>query len=79
MNENLDRVKQLISALFNVDEASLAPESSSSDVPAWDSMGQLMLILELEQQFEIEIPPERAEKLTSISEIVNFLDESAQK
>jgi acyl carrier protein len=77
MAEQLDRVKQLISALFNVDVASLAPESSANDVPAWDSMGQLMLILELEQQFGIEIPPERAEKLTSISEIVNFLDESA--
>jgi acyl carrier protein len=79
MTEHLDRVKQLISALFNVDAASLAPESSTIDVPAWDSMGQLMLILELEQQFEIEIPPERAEKLTSILEIVNFLDESAPK
>jgi len=77
MTENLDRVKQLIATLFNVDEASLAPQSSGKDVSAWDSMGQLMLILELEQQFDIEIPPERAEKLTSISEIVNFLDESA--
>lgn len=40
-------------------------------------MGQLMLILELEQQFDIQIPPERAEKLTSISEIVDFVEESA--
>ena len=76
MSEKLERVKQLISTLFNVDEASLAPESSGKDVSAWDSMGQLMLILELEQQFEIQIPPERAEKLTSISEIVSFLEES---
>jgi len=77
MTEKLDRVKQIISALFNVDEATLAPDSSGHDVAAWNSMGQLMLILELEQQFEIQIPPERAEKLTSISEIVNFLEESA--
>jgi acyl carrier protein len=79
MTENLDRVKQLISTLFNLDEASLTPESSSKDVAAWDSMGQLMLILELEQRFEIEISPERAEKLTSISAIVNFLDESDKR
>jgi acyl carrier protein len=39
-------------------------------------MGQLMLILELEQQFEIQIPPERAEKLTSISAIISFLEQS---
>jgi acyl carrier protein len=75
MVEKLDRVKQIISTLFNVDEASLTPGSSAKNLSAWDSMGQLMLILELEQQFEIQIPPERAERLTSISEIVIFLDE----
>ncbi len=51
MAERLDRVKQIISTLFNVDEASLTAASSAKDISAWDSMGQLMLILELEQQF----------------------------
>lgn len=74
MTENTVRVKQVIATLFNVDEASLTPASSTEDIAGWDSMGQLMLILELEQQFEIEIPPERAEKLTSISAIISFLE-----
>jgi acyl carrier protein len=74
VTENTVRVKQVIATLFNVDEASLTPASSTEDIPGWDSMGQLMLILELEQQFEIQIPPERAEKLTSISAIISFLE-----
>jgi acyl carrier protein len=77
MPQRLDRVKQIIATLFNVDEGSLTSASAAKDIPAWDSMGQLMLILELEQQFDIQIPPERAEKLTSISEIVDFVEESA--
>jgi len=77
MRERLERVKQIISTLFNVDEGSLTSESSAKDISAWDSMGQLMLILELEQQFDIQIPPERAEKLISISQIVDFVEESA--
>jgi len=77
MRERLERVKQIISTLFNVDESSLTPASSAKDISAWDSMGQLMLILELEQQFDIQIPPERAEKLISISQIVDFVEESA--
>jgi acyl carrier protein len=77
MAERLDRVKQIISTLFNVDEASLTAASSAKDISAWDSMGQLMLILELEQQFDIQIPPERAEKLISIAQIVDFVEESA--
>jgi acyl carrier protein len=77
MPENLDRVKQIVATLFNVDEGSLTVASSPQDIPGWDSMGQLMLILELEQQFEIQIPPERAEKLTSIAQIVDYVEESA--
>jgi len=77
MTEKLDRVKQIISTLFNVDETGLSLASSRDDIPGWDSMGQLMLILELEQRFEIEIPPERGDKLTSISEVLRFLEESA--
>jgi acyl carrier protein len=77
MSERLDRVKQIISTLFNVDEGSLTSASSAKEISAWDSMGQLMLILELEQQFDIQIPPERAEKLTNISKIVDFVEESA--
>jgi len=76
VSKNSDRVKHLVATLFNIDEASLTPASSTADIAGWDSMGQLMLILELEQQFEIQIPPERAEKLTSISAIIGFLDES---
>jgi len=76
MSEKLERVKQIISTLFNVDVESLNVESSPTDVSAWDSMGQLMLVLELEQQFDIQIPPERAEKLTSVAAIVEFLEES---
>ncbi|HEY4215078.1 MAG TPA: acyl carrier protein [Steroidobacteraceae bacterium] len=76
MSDKLDRIKQIISTLFNVDAASLTLASSPKDIPGWDSMGQLMLILELEQQFDIQIPPERAEKLSSISQIVDYVEES---
>jgi acyl carrier protein len=76
MTEYLARVKQIIALLFNIDAASLTAESSGEDIAAWDSMGQLMLILELEQQFDIRIPPERAAQLTSIAKIASYLEES---
>jgi len=74
MDDKLERVKQIIATLFNVDEATLTIDSSTANVPEWDSMGQLMLVLELEQQFEIEIAPEKAEKLTSISAIIKLIE-----
>jgi acyl carrier protein len=77
MSDNLNRVKEIVATLFNVDASSLTVASSSKDVSGWDSMGQLMLILELEQQFGLQIPPESAEKLTSISEIVDYVETSS--
>jgi acyl carrier protein len=74
MDETLTKVKQIISMLFNVEEDELTLESSTSTVPEWDSMGQLMLVLELEQQFDIQIPPEASDKLTSIAAIVALVD-----
>lgn len=76
MSEQLQRVKQVVATLFNVDEDTLTPASSPQDIRAWDSMGQLMLILELEQQFEIQITPECGEKLTSIARIVEYVEKS---
>jgi acyl carrier protein len=77
MSDNLNRVKEIVATLFNVDASSLTVASSSKDVSGWDSMGQLMLILELEQQFGLQIPPEHAEKLTSISQIVDYVETSS--
>jgi len=75
VTESSGRVKHVVATLFNVDESSLTPASSTEDIAGWDSMGQLMLILELEQEFEIQIPPERAEKLTNISAIISFVEQ----
>ncbi len=77
MSDSLNRVKQIISTLFNVEEETLTESSSTATVSEWDSMGQLMLVLELEQQFDISIEPETAEKLTSIAAIVKLVDNPA--
>jgi acyl carrier protein len=73
MDDTLSQTKLIIATLFNVDEESLSPESSPATVPGWDSMGQLMLVLELEQVFDIQIAPEQAERLGSIAAIVELV------
>jgi acyl carrier protein len=77
MEDTRDQVKQTVATLFNVDERSLTDETSPLTLPEWDSMGQLMLILELEQQFDMQIGPEVAEKLTNIAAIVKLVQETA--
>ncbi len=73
MADLVPQIKQMLSALFNVDADALLSESSTETVDGWDSLGQLMVIVELEQRFNIQISPEQGEELTSIGKIESFL------
>ena len=73
MSELADQIKQILSGLFNVGADTLSTSSSSENVEGWDSMGQLMVIVELEQQFGLQISPEEGEGLTSVVRIEQFL------
>ena len=74
MDDLIPQIKQILSALFNVSVDSLSMESSTANVAGWDSLGQLMVVIELEQQFGIQISPEQGEELISVARIERFLN-----
>jgi acyl carrier protein len=78
MSDLVLQIKQILSGLFNVSVDSLSTESSTGTVAGWDSLGQLMVIVELEQEFGIQISPERGEELTSVGRIEEFLKSNGQ-
>ena len=73
MTELVPQIKQILSELFNVKVDTLSMNSSSDNVTGWDSLGQLMVIVELEQRFNIQISPENGEQLTSVARIEDYL------
>jgi acyl carrier protein len=70
----LGNVKKIISTSFNVDLDQVTPETSYESVEKWDSIGHLMLILELEQQFSVQFDPMQVEQMTSVAAIVHMLE-----
>jgi len=68
------RVRQIVSTLFDVPLAQVTLETSSKTLPAWSSMGHLTLVLELEQEFGISLPPEVVEKMTDVAAVVKAVD-----
>jgi acyl carrier protein len=74
MSDLISQIKQILSGLFNVSVDSLSMESSTANVDGWDSLGQLMVVIELEQQFGIQISPDQGEGLTSVARIERFLN-----
>ena len=52
MNANLqNRFNELIAAVFNMDVSEIRDDRGPHDIQAWDSLGQLNLILQVENEF----------------------------
>ena len=73
MSDTLDRVKDLIVNLLNVDKAIITEESRFINDLGADSLDQVELIMQLEEEFNIEISDEEAESLTTVGKVYDFL------
>jgi acyl carrier protein len=69
------RVCEMAAAVFDVPPEQVTPDSSTDTIEQWDSLGRLTLVLELEQGFGVQLPPEVTEELTSVRSIVAVLTE----
>ncbi len=74
--ETVERVRGVVAMLFDVPEESVTAESSPQNMGKWDSMGQLTLILEIEQEFGIEMTHDRVARMTSVGALADILDEA---
>ena len=73
----LDQVllKKVMASVLEVDAGSLDVDSSMDNVPGWDSLRQMNLILALEESFGVSIPDEDAANATSYKLIALVLGE----
>ena len=69
----LDRVKKVIADQLGLDAKEITMESSFVDDLGADSLDIAELIMALEEDFDIEIPDEDAEKITSVGNIVEYI------
>jgi acyl carrier protein len=58
-----------------VDETDVTPDASFREDLEADSLDLVELIMELEEQFGMEIPDEEAEKITTVEEAVDYVQE----
>ena len=70
--EMLARLKEIIIDRLDVEEDQIAPEASFVDDLGADSLDIVELIMGIEEEFDIEIPDEDAEKLTTIGEAMSY-------
>ena len=72
-----DRVEQLIVEQLGVSVDQVIPEASFIDDLGADSLDTVELIMALEEEFEIEIPDEDAEKIITVADAISYLEDKA--
>ena len=70
--EVLSRLKEIIVDRLDVEEDQIVPEASFVEDLGADSLDIVELIMGIEEEFDIEIPDEDAEKLTTVGEAMNY-------
>ncbi|MDI6618452.1 MAG: acyl carrier protein [Clostridiales bacterium] len=70
-----DKVKEIIVEQLGVDPEDVTTESSFVDDLGADSLDIVELIMALEEEFDIEIPDEEAEKFPTVGKVVDYIKE----
>ncbi|GGA33395.1 acyl carrier protein [Kroppenstedtia guangzhouensis] len=77
MADTLDRVKRIIVDRLGVDASEVTLEASIKDDLGADSLDVMDMILELEDEFSMEISDEEAEKINTVQDIVTYIESRA--
>ena len=78
MSNIADRVKKIVIDQLGVDEELVTPNASFTDDLGADSLDAVELVMALEQEFNLEIPDEDAERLTNIEDTVKYIQEKSE-
>jgi acyl carrier protein len=78
--ENIEqRVKKIVAEQLGVNEADIKNESSFVDDLGADSLDTVELVMALEEEFECEIPDEDAEKITTVQQAMDYVNNNLKK
>jgi acyl carrier protein len=69
-----DKVKKIIEEQLGVDPERVKAEASFIDDLGADSLDIVELVMAMEEEFDIEIPDEDAEKLKTVQDVFNYIE-----
>ena len=69
-----DKVKNIIVDKLGVEESRIVPEASFLDDLGADSLDLVELIMEFEEEFDLEIPDEDAEGITTVVSAIDYIN-----
>ena len=75
MSEIQEKVVKIIVDKLGVKVSEVVPEASFTGALGADSLDTVELIMELEKAFDLQIPDEDAEKIATVGDAINYIEE----
>lgn len=69
-----DKLKEIIAEQLNIEGASIKPDTNLMKDLEADSLDAVEIIMALEEEYDIEIPDEEAERFQSVEDIVKYVE-----
>ena len=79
MSNNEERVKKIIAEQLGVDLSKVVAEASFNEDLGADSLDTVELVMALEEEFDTEIPDEDAQKILTVNDAINYVNEKTVK
>ncbi len=69
----LDKIKAIVAEQLGVDEDQVTADASFVDDLGADSLDTVELIMAFEEEFEVEIPDEEAQKIKTVQDVIDYI------
>ena len=76
MSEAKEKVKAIIVDKLGVDESEVTNDASFTNDLGADSLDTVELIMELEKEFDIQIPDDEAEGIATVGDAISFVEKA---
>jgi acyl carrier protein len=73
------KVQTVVADKLDVDASKITPEASFTNDLGADSLDVVELVMALEEEFDVEIPDEEAEKLQTVQSVVDYVNTKIKK
>jgi acyl carrier protein len=76
MSDIQEKVKAIICEQLDVEAETVVPEASFVDDLGADSLDQVELIMAMEEEFDVSIPDEDAEKIVTVKDAIEYIEKA---
>ncbi|MGL6022034.1 MAG: acyl carrier protein [Chitinophagaceae bacterium] len=78
MSDVATKVKKIITEKLGIQDKEVTNEASFANDLGADSLDQVELIMEFEKEFNLSIPDDQAEKITTVGQAIDYLEKNAK-